>query len=530
MNCIYKVGNKEFETLEQFKSFVRENGFSALGLEDLSREAALIVDKFTPKGESVMEMVARLNFKRDNPGEELPVLDAPTVEKLAYPSGQLTDYLTQSKIHRNTYSGVRLTGISANTGKMGGYMFESTPISLLRDKDVVFRPTTAKLKEYGVSSINELLSKNKDISVEEREAPTLKEEYHFRFGDKVYPKLTRLEDKGDNIFELIDMIINLAIDNVKEQKLFILGVTNSNANAFLTAITLGINLNDIVRLFTTPSIVALSSSKRLTPAVYEELKKDSLKTIAESSKTVETLLEEYFGGNIPTTLRNKITKELTKTNSKGIGAVLDLLTPSNEVLELIYTNEASKELKALSDYLVARELSKLSSIGEEYFVYSQLFSILRSLPASKARIDYLVAKIQEYSQFTYLTGTEMVVQARVLDNYKDLVKESELYQNLLETDPGEAEALLNNSIVALEKNPLFASTTRSRSKQWLNNRIMRRQAPLHLTPTGKSAFTNVTPLKEVLASRAYAKVTFVVSLLLSKFIHTLRKARKEVRW
>lgn len=50
------------------------------------------------------------------------------MESILNPPGQLTDYATQREIRYNTYSGIALTGISANFGKGLGYLFETTPV------------------------------------------------------------------------------------------------------------------------------------------------------------------------------------------------------------------------------------------------------------------------------------------------------------------------------------------------------------------------------------------------------------------
>lgn len=520
MACKYKVGSKEFETLQDFKDFVLQNGMGVFLDLEVSPQARTVLQKFNydSQQESVAEMIARLNFQRDNPNKEVPTsFSSSEIEKQIFPSGQLTDYATQAQIHRNTYSGVKITGIAANSGKMGGYVFESTPVKNLIDTNTneVFTPSYPLLRsKYGVESTNELLDKHPYIRVHEREVPSLREGAHIKIDGTTYSTLSRLEDQAQhtNIFELVDMIINLAIDNVKEQKLFVLGITNSNANAFLSALFMGIPLNSVVRMFTTPTMAELSTKPRLNKTDYVELAASKLKTFTVTSAA--KALDEYFEGNVPTS----ITKKLTKASD--LDAYLKIfadLGPSSSVLEKVYIGKASKELHALSDYTTLKQLSRLALIGEEFFVYAQLFSLLRSLPASKARIDYLTSKIQEYSEFSYLKGTELLISERILSSVRDIVKQSDLYQSLLAADPQQADQMLNEQTIAMKDNPLFQDTLATRSSKWFSNRVIRAQNTMYLKPTSKSVFNNVTPLAIPHVYQAYKAMLVLSNILESGF-------------
>lgn len=517
MSCLYKIGTMEFSSIEEVKAYISSNGLGGLSTEGLPSQAATIIAKydFSTYTESVAEMIARLNYKRMT-GKNPETLTPEEINNLIYPPGKLTDYVTQSIIHRNTYAGLRITGISANSGKMGGYMFESTPVKTVIDTKTneVFSPTQANLRAYKVSSVNELLDRHPYVKVKEREIPTLKENSYVTVNDVTYTQLSRLEhNTNTNIFELVDMIINLAIDNVKEQKLFVFGITNSNANAFLSALFLGIPLLDIVRMFTTPAVATLSTKRFLSKSNYTEAAQDVLSQF--DTEKASKALNEYFNGNIPT----KIQTQLAKHNN-SLAAYINVfkgLSPKSSILEDVYTGDASAALKLLSDYVTLNQLSTLATIGEEFFVYSQLFSLLRSLPSSKARIDYLINKVRDYSEFSYLSGTETVISERIVDALRESILQSDLYQNMRDVDPAKAEQLFNEQLTQLKENSLFKNTVATRSRQWFSNRVMRSQATMYLKPTSKSAFTNVTPLAIPHVYQAYKSMLLLNNILESGF-------------
>lgn len=509
MDCVYILNDKEY-TEEELINYLSEKGLGELTPPE-SPELKLLIEKydFSKYEESIAEMIARLNYQRDNPGKELPKLDAKTVKSLIYPKGELTDYMTQRDIHANTYSGMRITGISANSGKMAGYMFESTPIKSLRDGDEVFTPTkNLLLSKYGVESVNELLSKYPNVKVEEREIPNLKNP--IVIDNKSYKGMSRLENKTNlNIFELIDMIINLAIDNVKEQKLFVLGITNSNANAFLASLMMGIPLRDVVRMFQSKTFKELATKSRITKDDYQKVMQDSLPlTVQDAAKA----LDNFYDGNIPTAYQKQIGEDPSLNTYIKI---FKSMSPSMQVLEDLYTGK--KKDSSLSDYLVAKELSKLADIGDEFFTYAQLFSLLRTLPSSKARIDYLISRVNHYNEFSYLSTAKEAIGERIIASIKDQIITSETYLNLKDSDPEAAQEFLNNQLKALKDSTLFKNTRTLRASSWFANRVMRSSGVMHVSPSSNSNFTNVVPLNIPHVFQAYKSMLTLNSILESGF-------------
>lgn len=88
--------------------------------------------------------------------EEIDALTDKEVNEMLNPPGQLSDYATQKKIRYNTYSGIALTGISANFGKMMGYLFEA--------EDIASISNGKKVVEIGTDDFKELVGERKNLN------------------------------------------------------------------------------------------------------------------------------------------------------------------------------------------------------------------------------------------------------------------------------------------------------------------------------------------------------------------------------
>lgn len=181
----------------------------------------------------------------------------------------MSDYATQEQIRYNTYSGIVLTGISANFGKVLSYLFETTPISEITSPEgTKIQVNSAEFKElakeYKTSTPEGIIAKNPSYKVSSREAVELNPEYYYTVDGNLingFSRTTRDKFKK-NVFEVVDTIINLAIDNVKMQKLHILGITNNNANMFLAMLGMGVPMNTVSRIFKTPAVSEISEGGR----------------------------------------------------------------------------------------------------------------------------------------------------------------------------------------------------------------------------------------------------------------------------
>lgn len=65
------------------------------------------------------------------------------------PSGNLSDYGTQKIIRYNTYSGIALTGISANFGKVMGYVFDAEAVRTVTNGEEIVDVASNRFEELG---------------------------------------------------------------------------------------------------------------------------------------------------------------------------------------------------------------------------------------------------------------------------------------------------------------------------------------------------------------------------------------------
>lgn len=307
LNCIITVGEQKF-TSEEFLEYVMQNGLGALSKE--GSEPNSLQEKIMHKynieklEESLSEIWTNLERQKNglDPKNELTKED---VNEQLNPAGQLSDYGTQKKIRYNTYSGIALTGISANFGKMMGYLFDAENIASITNGEEVVAINSQAFTDLGgdKKKIMDFLKENRSWSIHSRNIPTLKKQYHFNVNGQEIGTFERNErqlmenQQIANIFETIDTIINLATDNVKEGKLHILGITNSNANAYLAMVGMGLPLSVVSRIFKTPAMKTLNEGGRWRVDKINENELDGrlAKLFLLTETELQTALEDYTG-------------------------------------------------------------------------------------------------------------------------------------------------------------------------------------------------------------------------------------------
>lgn len=241
------------------------------------------------------------------------------LEKHAYPQGHLNEYEVQRRIQKDVNAGARQVGISANTLVSMAYLVEAerpTRVRDIRTGEIIENPS------------NDIIF-DSSYEVLEREPVLLKDAYKITLDGHVYDRLGIFANdtymgSRVNIFETLDSIINLAIDNVKESKLFILGIDNKNANAFLAAVLLGIPLRHVALLFKALKAV-------------EKLKVPETEVVKDWSITVDELERVLF-----------------------------------------FPYAAEKDAKLLIRLKHIKTV--LDELGQQLFAYSQLLQMLRTMP------------------------------------------------------------------------------------------------------------------------------------------------------
>lgn len=326
------------------------------------------------------------------------ILTSAQVDAELNPSGQLTDYNTQRQIRYNTYSGIDLTGISAAFGKTLGYVFEGGKISAVIDVNTneevdlsTEENTKDFLKKYGQYSVEAVLQNNKNFKIVNRKEPEFTNANHFTIDGEQFTGLSRntknkLKGRLKNIFETVDSIINLAIDNVKEGKLHLMGITSSNANIFFSLLATGVPLNTVTLIMKNPLIADLSTNGKKIDSAAINVK------IGELKKSLEELVgSEYV---------NMLSK------SKDI---------DSDLLEQIYLGELTGSLAIEETLKSLRVLRSMAEVGKYMYKASKVFKSLIKLPNKKFEIDDTVSGLESLGMFKDATASEAEVNSEWID-------------------------------------------------------------------------------------------------------------------
>jgi len=469
--------------------------------------------------DSLMETWAKLEAKRR--GEEVSEFPSQEeIDELLYPEGELSDYDVQEQIKSNTDAGGAMVGIAANTLKMTAYSFSSEPISSIRNvKTGEVLGTRMREKEFQtlleenqVTTVEQLLRVNPDWKVETRSAPYLKAPYQIKYDNKVLDKFRRTaidfnsttEDDTlsyggypVNIFEVYDTIENLAIDNVKEQKLFILGLTNANANAFLCAIAYGLPLIDVSRIFKTPLLKELSLGRRLEKAQLFVMANDILAKLATRyengeveaiTKGIEAFTDEHRAQRITNAISHDIRRG-TPVAEAIKEVVLSKLYLSSKVLDDIYVGEASEITKEISDALALNFAARLLGVGEQMFKHAQTAGMLKRYPNAKWRMDQVNENIHSLVKF----AGEDSMRRQIFNEHRSTVRQylvdtSPEYKELMVKDPFLAESFISTKLSQLEESPVYSALPDKLAKASFVNRLLRRSVSRDMITTDANVF------------------------------------------
>lgn len=482
-----------------------------------------ISDSLEKQSQSLMEVWAKL--EADRRGRSLSNFPSKEeIDDLLYPEGELSDFNVQEKIKSNTDAGGAMVGIAANTLKSAAYSFSAEKIMSIRKKS-----DPSQVLEVGSPELNSLIKASKKGTVEnflrgsleweaaERFQPVLKERFQLRMNGRVLNSFRRTSvdfSNGEvlmhngypvNIFEVYDTIENLAIDNVKEQKLFILGINNNNANAFLSAIAYGIPLTDISRIFKTPKLAQMFSSGRVAPGVLVQEMKDLAQSIITDGTLAEGLL-----AFVDEQRANTILKQINLATSQGEDAVETLLSKlttslylDSAVLDRVYTGRLTGAGKDISDILALSTVAKLSGVGDQMFKYAQTLSMLKRYPNAKWRMDQLNDNILKLVEFQGEEAMRSQLFSEHKTNVRNYIKEtSQEYKDLLAKDADLAERYVSEQMAQLEASPVFNALPSRLAESSFMNRLMRRSVSREMRATSDNVFrsNNILLLPHVYAA------------------------------
>lgn len=316
------------------------------------------------------------------------------IEEELQPIGEFNDFATQLQIKRNSDAGSTGIGITANTLKSLGMLLESTPATKVVDSNGnPVEPTY----ENTLHPSNRVLERE-DIKVNPKYHIKIDEHVYDRMSRRTYDttgKLVQFFDDPLSVFTTLDTLENLAIDEVKEGRMFILGINPSNSSAFLSGIIMGIPLNVVSLMFKQEAVRQLYESQYVDEIVLQ----GKLRELATTRSSVTTLskeqLKEYLG-----------IESLADIDEAKMSTALLIANYTGDFSAFNLSDSQVAELRKLHDYVVFNNILKLTTIAKQIYYVSTILTLLKRLPGTKPGIDSIYDKLHTLYDFKSLDATK----------------------------------------------------------------------------------------------------------------------------
>jgi hypothetical protein len=245
-----------------------------------------------------------------------------------------------ARIHKDTYMAAGLVGLIANFSKGLAYAF------------------------HGITDGNNHIS----LDIPENQMIELD-------GVKI-DKLTLSNRDSIKNQELRSLVLNAAIDHVKEQILNVLNVGNKTAKMFLAAISTDLTLHQ--------------SSMIMLQPVAKELNSSNATTVAATLKKMQLAITEKL---------NEIQRPLNQTEVDELKVTtrdLERHIQTNFNAMIADTGSSNYRANLLLQYKVIQQLNTLNQIGNEISEISQTLSVIQGLPYS---LENAYDKIKSLDKF-----------------------------------------------------------------------------------------------------------------------------------
>lgn len=383
-----KNKNKRIELRETLKQLDKAYD-AALKNEVLETFLDIITD---PKnGDTMMTPIsmARLNGKTNSVVSEFNELGIETGTNF-----DLNDPRDQAQIHKDNFAGSTLTATLADNVRGLAYALQS----YIPTKNTLSE-RIARLKEIpeGKELLEQIISEDYEgsVSIKERVEelekkynissslnlnPPIDEKNHINIDDVIYGSISREEiyneedtaagknlDKDDKPFkisETLDALINAALDNVKEQILSIINLSNNTAESFIAMISMGIPLNTVAKYMITPAIRQVSDSRKF---------KDGMAS-AKSTLNLK-IAEKFLEGE------KAISKEELDAKRAEVKVTVKGL---NELVVTPYDKMTGEQL--LLQEKLLQDFAKAQKVGAYLNHITKETKILKELPVTQEEI------------------------------------------------------------------------------------------------------------------------------------------------
>jgi uncharacterized protein Usg len=320
---------------------------------------------------------------------------------------------------KSVSDGSILTGILANSIKALAYMIRSGDTKKMQDleKELEGLQATKKgfKKEEALDKILEIDKKIEKIKRDYKEAslnagldgaaPSINSKFHFKYGRYNIDRLREVTIADDQIiWDLLDSLVNVAIDNVKDQDLPKLNATLDTVNALVALISMGLPSKDVVLLINQPAVKWISEEANKPKKNFNIALRDAIKMIETE---ISKILPE--GG--------KLDSALSMSRSRQI-ALIKKIPTFQAALE-------SENMDILTEtYNVLKIFENANKVGEMIKDMSSFLSILREMPVTFDRIEKIDSLGNALGKTSFPVASQMssLVYDDTLSNYAENMK------------------------------------------------------------------------------------------------------------
>lgn len=209
--------------------------------------------------------------------------------------------------------------------------------------------------------------------------PQLNEKLSVTFNGQSYSKFGEIDHTGGNMWEELDALVNTSVDNVKEQKLYLMNATDRTGPAYVAAKAIGMPLTEAMRMMLQPIVKTFTSVEGGRGTVLPATKAKLLEVAREAGIIVEgqkydDLREAVQDISVPTE------KELKAAMKRGtLGTTKEEIAHQFHVLE---------------------EFEKINTMGEDLTTFSRAISVLQDMPVFYKDI---ASKVEQWDKLGTVT-------------------------------------------------------------------------------------------------------------------------------
>jgi hypothetical protein len=394
-------------------------------------EAGEATEEELSSAEGLLSIVARMTGKKGNNWKEI-----------LYPPVDPSNVLHQGSIHRNSTSGLVIRGGGANAIKMFAYSLLGARVSHyqnITDPDDIISPRDAKELAKTPEGRNRLKGYKRV-----RERVMLDPSISVRFNGVSYDSLSTKEvtksdapgaepnekmnkevivkfDKDGNpikktysVWETLDSLINAAIDNVKEQIIYLINLTGGTASEYFAAIMLGIPMDTLVRFMVSPSLNELS----FTGDIKKGEKFQGMLTLM--NKVTDKLILEEFLSTKDADIKKMFFTKMEELKPQEQLLINEVRAEYNEFLE---NYESSVELtdKNMEDSAIF--INQAVETGNFGTMTNMLYNMLGPTENNPQEVlQHLLVQIKVMEQYRQLSiiGSKLFTAQTSMDTLRQL--------------------------------------------------------------------------------------------------------------